>query len=121
MSGAQFEVFVAEALHAMGYKARVLGGLGDQGVDVIAECEGSSVAVQCKNLGRPVGNRPVQEVYTGKAVHGCSEAWVVAPAGYTPGAIETASKTGVNLFNKGDIRAWIRQVEEKEKEDTRVG
>jgi len=34
MSGAQFEVFVAQVLRAMGYKTSVLGGSGDQGVEV---------------------------------------------------------------------------------------
>jgi hypothetical protein len=37
MSGAQFEVFTADLFRAMGHQAVVLGGAGDQGVDVIGE------------------------------------------------------------------------------------
>ena len=36
MSGGQFEVFVAQVLRALGYRTTVLGGSGDQGVDIIA-------------------------------------------------------------------------------------
>src|SRR5215217_8183037 len=48
MSGAQFEVFVRRVLTALGYSARVLGGSGDQRVDVIASKNGNKVAIQCK-------------------------------------------------------------------------
>jgi restriction system protein len=83
MSGAQFEVFTADVFRAMGHQAVVLGGAGDQGVDVIVNRRGERVAVQCKNHKRPVGNRPVQEVYAGAQHHRCVESCVVAPAGYT--------------------------------------
>ncbi len=113
MSGAQFEAFVAEVFRAMGHRAQVMGGSGDQGVDVIvATPDGRKIAVQCKNYAKPVGNKPVQEVYAGAAHHGCSQGWVVAPAGFTRGAFELAASVGVSLFDEGGIRAWIGQVEE---------
>ena len=49
MSGAQFEVFMADLFRALGHRAVVLGGAGDQGVDVIVNRRGGRVAVQCKN------------------------------------------------------------------------
>ena len=70
MSGAQFEVFTADLFRALGHQAVVLGGAGDQGVDVIVNRRGERVAVQCKNHKRPVGNRPVQEVYAGASIIG---------------------------------------------------
>ena len=45
MSGAQFEVFTADLFRAMGHQAVVLGGAGDQGVDVIVNRRGERVAV----------------------------------------------------------------------------
>lgn len=112
MSGEQFEVFVAEVFRAMGHRAQVMGGSGDQGVDVIvATPDGTKIAVQCKNYARAVGNKPVQEVYAGAAHHGCSQGWVVAPAGFTKGAFELAASVGVSLFDERGIRAWIGQVE----------
>ncbi len=119
MSGPQFEAFVADLFRAMGHRATVLGGAGDQGVDVIVDYRGERVAVQCKNYKRAVGNKPVQEVYAGARHHRCQQAWVVAPAGYTRGARELARSTGVSLFAANSIGQWIRQVDKLEKERER--
>lgn len=85
MSGAQFEVFMADLFRALGHNAVVLGGAGDQGVDIVVNRRGERVAAQCKNHKKAVGNKPVQEVYAGARHHRCVEACVVAPAGYTRG------------------------------------
>ena len=82
----------------------------------ITRSKGKRVAVQCKNHSRPVGNKPVQEVYAGARHHRCVEAWVVAPAGYTWGALELAKSTGVSLHDAGTIHQWIREVDKLEKE-----
>jgi HJR/Mrr/RecB family endonuclease len=116
MTGAQFEVFTADLFRAMGHQAVVLGGAGDQGVDVIVNRRGERVAVQCKNHKRPVGNRPVQEVFAGARYHRCAEACVLAPAGYTRGAIVLAGSTGVSLYDADTVRRLIRKVDEIEKE-----
>jgi hypothetical protein len=96
----------------MGHNTRVLGGSGDQGVDLIVDYFGERVAVQCKNYAKPVGNKPVQEVYTGAKHHRCQQAWVVAPAGFTNGAYELARSVGVKLFASASIRAWVGEVDE---------
>jgi hypothetical protein len=116
MSGARFEVFVADLFRAMGHRVLMSGGVGDQGVDIILDPESGRIAVQCKNHVRPVGNKPVQEVYAGARHHRCSEAWVVAPAGYTRGALELAESTHVSLHDAGSIQRWIRKVDALEKE-----
>jgi restriction system protein len=116
MSGAQFEHFVADLLRAMGHRATVLGGSGDQGVDVIVDYESQRVAIQCKNYKRAVGNKPVQEVYAGARHHRCHHAWVVAPAGFTKGAHELARSVGVRLFDANSIRKWIKQTDEAAKQ-----
>jgi HJR/Mrr/RecB family endonuclease len=97
MSGTQFEHFVSSLFRSLGYRAKVMGGAGDQGVDIVLRRGDESIAVQCKNYAKPVGNQPVQEVYAGARHHGCSTAWVVAPAGFTSGAIELAKSVGVSL------------------------
>ena len=86
MSGPQFEAFMANVFKALGYKASVLGGAGDQGVDILlVDRNGQRIAVQCKNHSKPVGNRPVQEVFAGMKHHRCDQAWVVAPTGIRRG------------------------------------
>jgi restriction system protein len=74
---------------------------GDQGIDIVVNPRGERVAVQCKNHSKPVRNRPVQEVYAGARYHRCAAAWVVAPAGYTRGALALAQSTGVSLYGAG--------------------
>ena len=120
MRGAHFEIFMADLFRAMGHQASVLGGSGDQGVDIIVGYQGHHVAVQCKNYSRAVGNKPVQEVFAGARHHRCTQAWVVAPAGYTKGAVELARSTGVRLFDASAIRQWIKQVDAVEKERERA-
>lgn len=109
MSGPQFEVYMADLFRAMGHGATVLGGSGDQGVDILLVTGDQKIAVQCKNYARPVGNSPVQEVFAGARHHGCSEAWVVAPAGYTQGARTLAASVGVLLHDASAIQRWIEQ------------
>jgi len=113
MSGAQFEGFVAEIMRGLGYRATVLGGSGDQGVDVIATAGKERLAIQCKNYAKPVGNKPVQEVYAGARHHRCTAALVVAPEGFTKGAVELARSVGVSLRDAQDLRGWIRQIDAK--------
>ena len=40
MSGPQFEVFVAELFRTMGHGVTMLGGAGDQGVDIVVSYHG---------------------------------------------------------------------------------
>lgn len=109
MSGQQFEGYMAELFAAVGYGVRQLGGAGDQGVDLLLYKDGQRIAVQCKNHRKPVGNRPIQEVYTGKRYHNATLAWVVAPAGYTPGAVNAAKRTGVFLYEQRSLEKWLRE------------
>jgi hypothetical protein len=114
MSGPQFEHFVADVLRGLGYRVQVLGGSGDQGVDVIAMSGDERLAIQCKNYGKPVGNKPVQEVFAGARHHGCTTAWVVAPEGFTKGAVGLARSVGVSLHDAQSLRVWIQQINRSE-------
>ena len=58
----------------------------------------------------------MQEVYAGTRHHRCVEACVVAPAGYTRGAIALARSTGVSLYDADTLRQWIRKVDKMENE-----
>ena len=43
-------------------------------------------------------------------------ACVVAPAGYTKGAVELAESTDLLLFDADSVRRWIRKADKLEKE-----
>jgi HJR/Mrr/RecB family endonuclease len=111
MSGKQFEHFVADVMRELGYRVQMLGSTGDQGVDLVATSGGEErLAVQCKQYASPVGNKPIQEVFAGAKHHRCTAAWVVAPEGFTKGAVELARSVGVSLYDARSLRVWVRQI-----------
>lgn len=116
MSGAEFERYMASVYKALGYNVTILGGAGDQGVDLLLRKGRESVAVQCKNHKRPVGNSPVQEVYAGKQHYGTNQAWVVAPAGFTKGAFALSRTTSVLLVGYSSIDKLLRQAQRQTEE-----
>jgi HJR/Mrr/RecB family endonuclease len=110
MSGREFEHFMAELLRAAGYKVDVVGGAGDQGVDLLVKEGRKLIAVQCKKYGKPVGNAAVSAVYAGAKHYGAKQAWVVAPEGFTKGAIDLAKSTGVRLIGQKGIDRLLQDV-----------
>lgn len=94
--GRCFESACAEYLRACGFrKIKLTKGSGDQGVDIIATYRGELYAVQCKYYSKNVGNKAVQEVYSGMQYHGCDRAIVMTNAGFTRYARELAESLEV--------------------------
>lgn len=108
MDGHDFEHFTADLLRKLGYEhVEVTRGSGDQGVDVIAVKDGKRYAIQCKRYGQKLGNKPVQEVFAGKTIYGCSVAVVLTNNYFTDGAKEAAKATGVELWDRDTLRRMI--------------
>jgi len=101
--GLEFEHWVAENLNSFGWSARVTQGSGDQGVDVLASKEGKTVAIQCKLYSSPVGNKAVQEAFSGAKFYDAQYAAVLTNAGFTSSAKDLAASTGVMLLSPEDI------------------
>ena len=100
LDGPEFEAYVALVLEDNGFKHVALTkGSGDQGVDILAERNGKTYAIQCKNYEGSVGNFAVQEAYTGAQFYGCDKAAVICPGEFTRGAKELAQSTGVLLWD----------------------
>ncbi len=118
MSGPEFERYMASVFEALGYNATILGGTGDQGVDLLLQKENEFIAVQCKNYQQPVGNKPIQEVYAGAKHHAAHHAWVVAPAGYTKWAEQLARSTDVELYARTHIEKWVEQARIQQRIDS---
>ena len=107
--GQELEDFCRVLFVALGYDTSSVGRAGDQGVDLLLSSEGGKVAVQCKNHAKPVGNRAVQEVFAGAKYYGASEGWVVAPMGFTRGAVQLAERLEVWLVDRHGILRLIEQ------------
>ncbi|WP_205878912.1 restriction endonuclease [Mycobacterium camsae] len=111
-SGTEFEKFVAQVFAANGHHATVTKNSGDYGVDLVLNGE---IAVQAKFYGSVVGPSAVQEVVAGRAVYGCSEAWVVTNSTFTPAAVTLAKANGVRLI-AGDELQWLAENPERSTE-----
>ena len=109
MPGHEFEHFCAELLRKNGFrKVSVTPASGDQGVDIIAVKGTARYAIQCKRYASPLGNKPVQEVYTGRAFYGCRYGVVMTNSTFTPHAKDLAKKTGVLLWDRRVLGELMR-------------
>lgn len=109
MKGHEFEHFCAELLKKNGFKkVSVTPGSGDQGVDITAVKGTAKYAIQCKRYNTPLGNKPVQEVYTGRKFYGCKYGAVMTNSTFTPHAKELAERTGVLLWDRKVIDGLMR-------------
>ena len=108
MDGHTFEAFCADLLRKNGVeKVITTKGSGDQGVDIIAEKDGIRYAIQCKCYSSDLGNKPIQEVYTGKNIYRCQIGAVMTNRRFTPGGIEAAKATGVLLWDRRKLQQFI--------------
>lgn len=99
----EYEYFCADLLEKIGWDARVTQASGDQGIDVLAEKDGFIWALQCKKYSSPVGNKAVQEAYSGGAFYEANASAVVSPVEYTASAKELANSLGVRLLHHEDL------------------
>jgi hypothetical protein len=101
--GNDFEHWVAAQLSKHGWTATVTQASGDDGVDIVAIKNSVRVAVQCKRYAGSVGNKAVQEVYTGMKHMQLDHAVVISTGKYTKAAQDLARTTGVFLLSEHDI------------------
>ena len=99
MDGFQFEYRCAELLRNRGFhKVSVTKSVGDQGIDVIAYKNGEKYGIQCKYYTHTVGNKAVQEAYSGAGFYDCDHAVVMTNSTFSRAARELAEKLDVELM-----------------------
>ena len=104
MSGEDFELFCADILRGNGFKdVEVTKASGDHGIDVLAKKDGVKYAIQCKRYSKPVGNKAVQEAYSGKDIYKADVAVVMSNMNFTSQAMEDAKKLKVELWDREKI------------------
>lgn len=109
MDGWEFEEYVAELLVRNGYhNVEVTRGSGDQGVDILAEKEGLSYAIQCKHYTSKISNKAVQEAYAGAGFYGCDVPVVMTNSYFYPSALELGEEIGVELWDRDVLKKLIR-------------
>lgn len=104
MDGHTFEYFCAELLRQNGFlNVEVTQASGDYGIDVLAEKEGVTYAVQCKCYSDNVGNHAVQEAHSGAAYYECMVPVVMTNRYFTRAAKETATQIHVLLWDRDKL------------------
>lgn len=107
MDGVEFEGYVAARLRRAGWRVKFTPPVGDYGVDLIAEKDGHSVAVQCKRYGKSVGVAAVQQVVSGARHHGCARSIVVSNQEFTRAAKLLAHTHRCQLIGRKVLQAWV--------------
>lgn len=86
------------------------GAAANQGVDVLAQRDGVSYAIQCKHYRAKISNKAVQEAYAGAEFYGCDVPVVLTNSYFTPSAEELADEIGVELWDRDELNRLVRRV-----------
>ena len=113
MEGHEFEHFCADLLRRRGFKEVIVTkGSGDFGIDILAERDGISYGIQCKNYSAPIGVKAVQEVYAGRDYYDCMVGVVMSNQYFTGPAVEADKKLKIVLWDRGYIEEMLEEVDE---------
>lgn len=110
MEGHEFEYFCADLLKQKGFvDVEVTKGSGDYGVDILAEKEGVTYAIQCKRYHAPVGVKAIQEAYAGRDYYDRMVGVVMTNQYFTAPAVEAAGKLKILLWDGGYLESMMEE------------
>lgn len=113
MDGHAFEEYCAELLRRNGFvEVSVTSVSRDYGIDVLAEKDGVTYAIQCKCYEDKVGNHAVQEAFSGCAHYNRMVAVVMTNSEFTESAIETAETNRVLLWDGEALKKMADEAED---------
>lgn len=101
LDGHEFEYFCADVFRKNGFtKVNVTQGSGDHGIDIFATYNNVNFAIQCKHYQGKVGNKAVQEAFSGACFYGGCRPAVITNSYYTPQAMQEAERLNVILWDR---------------------
>lgn len=110
LEGHDFEYYCANLLMKRGFQeVEVTRGSGDYGIDILAERDGVTYAIQCKCYSTPVGVKAVQEAYAGRDYYDCMVGVVLTNQYFTQPAVEAAKKLKILLWDRGYLESMIEE------------
>lgn len=110
MEGHEFEYYCAELLRHRGFmEVEVTRSSGDYGVDILAQKDGVTYAIQCKRHGGPVGIKAVQEAYAGRDYYDRMVGAVMTNQYFTSAAVAAAKKLKILLWDRGYIESMLEE------------
>ena len=110
MDGLDFEYYCAELLRNRGFiEVEVTKSSGDYGIDILAEKEGVTYAIQCKRYNGPVGVKAVQEAYAGRDFYDRMVGCVLTNQYFTQPAVDAAQKLKILLWDRDYLEEMIEE------------
>ena len=110
MEGLDFEYYCAELLRNRGFiEVEVTKSSGDYGIDILAEKEGVTYAIQCKRYNGPVGVKAVQEAYAGRDFYDRMVGCVLTNQYFTQPAVDAAQKLKILLWDRDYLEEMIEE------------
>jgi len=110
MEGVDFEKFCAELLKKRGFiEVEITPASGDFGVDILAEKEGVTYAIQCKRYNEPVGVKAIQEACAGREYYDRMVGAVMTNQYFTAPATEAAKKLKILLWDRGFLDSMLEE------------
>ncbi len=110
MEGHDFEYFCAGLLERRGFiEVEVTKGSGDYGIDILAEKDGVTYAIQCKCYSAPVGVKAVQEAYAGRDYYDRMVGAVLTNQYFTSPAVEAAKRLKILLWDRGYLERMMEE------------
>lgn len=110
MEGLDFEYYCAELLCNRGFiEVEVTKSSGDYGIDILAEKEGVTYAIQCKRYNGPVGVKAVQEAYAGRDFYDRMVGCVLTNQYFTQPAVDAAQKLKILLWDRDYLEEMIEE------------
>lgn len=109
MDGLDFEYYCADLLAADGFvDVKVTRSSGDYGVDILAEKDGVTYAIQCKRYTGLVGVKAVQEAYAGRDYYDRMVGAVLTNQYFTKPAVQAARKLKILLWDRDYLQEMER-------------
>ena len=110
MEGRDFEFFCAELLEQKGFlEVEVTKSSGDYGIDILAEKDGVTYAIQCKRYEEPVGVKAVQEAFAGREYYDRMVGAVMTNQYFTEPAVAAAKKLKILLWDRGYLDSMLEE------------
>lgn len=101
MDGFDFEYYCADLLADNGFvDVQVTRSSGDYGIDILAEKDGVTYAIQCKRYTGLVGVKAVQEAYAGRDYYDRMVGAVLTNQYFTKSAAQAARKLKILLWDR---------------------
>jgi restriction system protein len=107
MDGKEFEFFLKVFFQKQDYSVEMVPPSRNSGVDLIVKKSGITTVVRVKRQGQPVDPEAVEQAKGAKTPEKADQAWVITNNYYTGEAKESASRSGVKLFDRDGVMAMI--------------